>query len=168
MAERDSGELHIGTKKFSPPRYIRESVVAMSKWRECVRIFKDFDIVSSSDVGHLARYCQMFSEYRDLLERRKAIAGMDNFSMQEEEEILDVAEQNIGAKAAAKLFQKVEFILSTGGVVMIDKAINQKADQLTKMEDRLFLNPQAKIKTQGKKQESKKADPLDEAGFGAI
>jgi phage terminase small subunit len=140
----------------------------MERWTECVEIFKDFDLVSSSDIGHLARYCKMYSEYRDLVERRATIANVDGVTLRDEHKAGEKLEIEMGEKAAAQLFKKIDYILSTSGVLEIDSAINKKADQLTKMEDRLFLNPQAKIKTQAQKKKPDKNNPLEDAGFGGI
>jgi phage terminase small subunit len=166
LAEREAAEIKIGDKVFMPPAYITGDFIAMEKWSECAGIFKDFDLVSSSDVGHLARYCKMYSEYRDLLIRRAAIAHIE-VDYDEGSSIEMALQTEMSKKKASKLLKKIEFIISTSGVLEMDSAINKKADQLTKMEDRLFLNPQAKIKTQGKKKE-KETNPLDEAGFANV
>jgi phage terminase small subunit len=168
LRDRERAEIRLGGKKFYAPTYICGDQIAMERWRECVKIFKEFALVSSSDIGHLARYCKMYSEYRDLLDRRKAIASMDNLTGAEEKQIVDAAKKHMSDLAAKKLFEKVEYILSTSGILSIDSAINKKADQLTKMEDRLFLNPQAKIKTQIAKPAAKPVDPLADAGFANL
>lgn len=48
--------------------------------------------------------------------------------------------------------EKIEWLISISGVLQIDKAINQKAMVMTQMEDRLFLNPLAKIKNVPRKE----------------
>ena len=65
---------------------------------------------------------------------------------------------------AVKTFEKIDYILSVAGLLALDKAINAKMDALVKMEDRLFLNPVAKIKNVPKTPE-KKLDAAAERGF---
>jgi phage terminase small subunit len=51
----------------------------------------------------------------------------------------------------------------------IDRLVNAKADLLTKMEDRLYLNPSSRIKSiPASRVGPKEADPLEEAGFGDV
>ena len=50
-------------------------------------------------------------------------------------------------KTAAKMFEKIEYVFSVSGVIAVDKALNAKMSALVQMEDRLFLNPLAKVRT---------------------
>ena len=65
------------------------------------------------------------------------------------------------------MFEKIEYVLSVSGLLNLDKAINAKMNSLVQMEDRMFLNPLAKAKNIPK-EESKKADPLGDKGFGNV
>ena len=42
--------------------------------------------------------------------------------------------------------KKIDYLLSSDGLLTLESAINKKMDMLIKMEDRLFLNPLAKVK----------------------
>lgn len=52
-------------------------------------------------------------------------------------------------------------------MLKLDSRIDRKQELLVKMEDRLFLNPVARIKNVPKK-EKPKADPLADKGFGNV
>ena len=66
-----------------------------------------------------------------------------------------------------KMYDKIEYTFSLAGVLAVDKALNAKMSTLVQMEDRLFLNPLAKIRNVPKK-EVKQDDPLGDKGFGNI
>jgi hypothetical protein len=100
-----------------------------------------------------------FSEYRDLLRRRTRINAICAEPDDIETYIQDSEEFDY------KIRQKFLDAVSTAAVLQIDKAINSKMDMLIKMEDRLFLNPLAKIKNVPKKEKETAKDPLQAAGF---
>jgi hypothetical protein len=93
---------------------------------------------------------------------------MDPFDTEESLMAKEILKERFGTQMAAKLCQKVEYILSVGGLIAIETAINKKMDMLIKMEDRLFLNPLAKVKNVPKKEPEKPADPLKKKGFGNV
>jgi len=167
ITHRKESQIKIGDQRLKCPQFVKDDATAYEKWREIVKLYKDIDFVSSGDTGHLARYCETFSEYQDLVNRRRKIAAMDDFDLDESEIILEQFENEYGKIRAGKLFEKVEYILSTGGIMAMDKAINGKMTSLVQMEDRLFLNPLAKTKNIPKK-EVKKEDPLASKGFGNV
>lgn len=160
---REKSEIKFGDNKLKCPTFIKTDVFAFAKWKEITKLYKDIDFVSSGDVGLLARYCMTFSEYQKLLEHRQRIDSLDGVNFED----MPVIEQRLGEETAAKLLNKINYILSVDGVLKIDTAINKKMDMLIKMEDRLFLNPLAKVKNVPK-QEKKSDDPLAAKGFGNI
>jgi phage terminase small subunit len=169
IEERQKNEIHLGGAGFTCPGFVRSDPVAYKKWKECVAIYRTFIFVTSADSGHLARYCKTFSEYIDLLNRRENCAAAEPFSWKEEKAALDELEEFTNERGAKKLWAKIEYMISTDGIIAIDKAINQKMGQLTAMEDRLFLNPLSKIKNvAGKKEQKKVEEPLAQAGFGNV
>jgi phage terminase small subunit len=138
---------------------VKNDSVAFSKWKEIKHVYKDVDFVSSGDTGLLARYCMTFSEYRNLVEHRQRIDNID-FNPEEIEEASEEFQERLGSKKAANdLFRKIDYIISIGGVLQIESAINKKMDLLIKMEDRLFLNPLAKIKNVPKEKKEEEIDP---------
>lgn len=134
---REKTEIKIGTNKLVCPDFVKNDIVAFAKWKELVKIYKDFPNVSSSDVGMIAKYCVTYSQYLEAIENKKRFEARYN-----------------GA-------------VPIDDIVKLDGLINKKLDLLLKMEDRLFLNPLAKIKNVPKKEEVKK-DPLAERGFGNV
>ena len=169
-AERKAAEIRFGDKTLTAPAFVRRDAAARAKWSELTALYADtrVDFISSADVGHMARYCKLYSEYLDLVTHRERVDKMQPFSSEEEKAATDEFEDRRGKRGAAKMWQKIEYILSVDGVLSIDAAINKKAAILTAMEDRLFLNPLAKIKTVPKGKDKPQADPLAKEGFGNV
>lgn len=165
IAERKESELHLGTSELICPDFVLNDPVAFKKWQEMLALYEGKTFVESGDTGHLARYCKTFSEYIDLLEHRYRTQNMERFNEEEQKQVIDEFATHIGERAAVKMWQKVEYIMSVSGLLAIDKAINSKMAALVAMEDRLFLNPLAKIKNVPKKEQEKPKDALEEAGF---
>jgi phage terminase small subunit len=171
IARREKANIKLGSDKLTCPAYVLHDTVAYKKWRELMHDYnkakgEGIELVKSSDAGILARYCKTFSEYLSLLECRDKISRID-IDYEEASTINEALEMRFGTQGAAKLFAKIEYIYSVAGLLNIEIAINKKGDILTKLEDRLFLNPLAKIKNIPKK-EAPKADPLKERGFGNV
>ena len=168
IEHRKNTEIRFGNDKLVCPKHIKNNKNAYAKWKELIRLYKDFNFVASGDVGMLGRYCMAYSEYLDLIERR-AIINQLSINIEEhyyiEKELKDAG---VPEKRIEKMIEKYEFILSIGGLIALDKAINAKMDALVKMEDRLFLNPLAKIKNIPKKPPEEEKTELDQNGFGDI
>lgn len=142
IKHREKSEIKIGDSNLRCPSFVRKDPVAYKKWREVTKLYKGVDFVSSGDVGLLGRYCQSFSEYENLLEIRRNLSDIEL-----DEELADEAfDECCSERQKQQLFKKINYILSTDGLLTIEAAINKKMDMLIKMEDRLFLNPLAKIK----------------------
>lgn len=152
---RKKSEIKLGSKELRCPAYVKGDTTAFSKWREIKHIYKDVDFVSSGDTGLLARYCMTHSEYIKLIEMRRHVdAAVINWDEHEKFFPLDFRDG-------------INRILKIDPTLQLDTAINKKMDMLIKMEDRLFLNPLAKVKNVPKKEE-KKEDPLAGKGFGNV
>jgi len=152
---RKKSEVKLGENKLKCPEFIKKDIPAMSKWKEIIKIYKDIDFVSSGDTGLLARYCMTFSEYLTLLDQKQKI---NNFEIRYDE---------IESALGEKLIQALDCIVKFNPMMQLDSAVNKKMDMLIKMEDRLFLNPLAKVKNVPKK-EPVKEDPLARKGFGNV
>jgi phage terminase small subunit len=164
IKQREESEIKFGDNKLTCPEFVKNDIVAYSKWNEVTSLYKGVDFVSSGDSGLLARYCMTFSEYQTLLKHRQNINRIDiDFG-----EARDDLEENMAESAAARLIAKVEYMLSIDGLLSIETAINKKMDMLIKMEDRLFLNPLAKVKNVPKKEKEKPVNPLVKKGFGNV
>ena len=168
IEHRKNTEIRFGNDKLVCPKHIKNNKNAYAKWKELIRLYKNFNFVASGDIGMLGRYCMAYSEYLDLIERR-AIINQLSINIEEhyyiEKELKDAG---VPEKRIEKMIEKYEFILSIGGLIALDKAINAKMDALVKMEDRLFLNPLAKIKNVPKKPPEEEKTELDQNGFGDI
>lgn len=170
IEHRKNTEIRFGNDKLVCPKHIKNDKIAYAKWKELIRLYKDFDFVASGDVGMLGRYCMAYSEYMDLLERRTMVCQLMPKVDDDENEIIEdqLDAGNVHPKRIQKMIEKYEYILSIGGIISLDKAINAKMDALVKMEDRLFLNPLAKIKNVPKKPPEEEKTVLDQNGFGDI
>lgn len=170
IEHRKNTEIRFGNDKLVCPKHIKNDKIAYAKWKELIRLYKDFDFVASGDVGMLGRYCMAYSEYMDLLERRTMVCQLMPKVDDDENEIIEeqLDAGNVHPKRIQKMIEKYEYILSIGGIISLDKAINAKMDALVKMEDRLFLNPLAKIKNVPKKPPEEEKTELDQNGFGDI
>ena len=71
IEHRKESEIKLGKKELLCPAYVKNDMVAFSKWRELKNIFKDIDFVSSGDVGLIGRYCMTWSEYQASLKTKK-------------------------------------------------------------------------------------------------
>jgi len=143
---RKESEIKLGDKELLCPAYVKNDVVAFSKWREIKHIYKDVDFVSSGDTGLLGRYCMTHSEYIKLLSQK---ARIERFEI-DYEQLLKTYDST--------LLEGLDTFFRMGPVMQLDNAINKKMDMLIKMEDRLFLNPLAKIKNIAKKEKSEVKD----------
>lgn len=147
---RKNNEIRFGGKKLRCPDFVRNDPEALRKWKEVTSLYKDFDFVGSGDSGMLARYCKVHSEYVDMLDayqRIKKIVYDDCF-----EDALSELDLELKTQKQLKELIGLNAIFST------ESAINKKVDLLIKMEDRLFLNPAAKLKNIPKKPD---VEPVD-------
>lgn len=168
IEQRKKSEVKLGEHKLVCPSYVRQDKNAYKKWKEIVKLYKDIDFVSSADVGLMARYCMAFSEYINLTEHRKVCATIRvDTENGEDVDMVKALEGKYSPRTAAKMFEKIEYVFSVSGVLAVDKALNAKMSALVQMEDRLFLNPLAKVRNIPKK-EVKEEDPLAGKGFGNV
>lgn len=151
---RKNSEIKIGSNKMICPNFVKKDTIAFAKWKEILKIYKDVDFVSSGDIGLLARYCKTFSEYESLLKSQQKIEKVFNAvdlekvleffeNLEEYSELTELDDLNRFTGNVNKIALN---IISVDGILRIESAINKKMDMLIKMEDRLFLNPLAKVK----------------------
>ena len=163
-AERANSKIAIGDSELEEPAFVSTDKVAHKKWMECKKIYeanRDFNLVSSADSGFLGKYCRTFSEYISLLEIRYNLSTEAHFDILRKEMLL-IAEDEF----VKKLYKKIEYLTTLEGLLVIDAAINKKLSSLTQMEDRLFLNPQSRIRTAlPKSKQQKPKDKIEAAGF---
>lgn len=171
---RQEAEVKLGAndfKKIKKPSFVTRDKIANKRWNDLIKEYKaaaeqGIELITSSDVGLLARYCKTFSEYEKLLEVYQKVENIeiDEFEL---EQFIDAGEMayDTNLKALRYLSQ----LASIDGILKIENAINKKMDQLVKMEDRLFLNPLAKVKNIPKpKKEEKTPSKFSRFGAGRI
>jgi phage terminase small subunit len=140
IESRQRVEIKLGDEKIICPTYIKSNKLAYEKWKEIDKIYKEVDFVSSGDAGLLGRYCMTHGEYLELLKRRSAINNIAS-DCDDVQEYIENTEA-FDTRVKSKLLD----MISTAAILQLETAINKKMDMLIKMEDRLFLNPLAKVK----------------------
>lgn len=88
----------------------------------------------------LALYCKTYAEYERLLKSYQTIDKIAYDSEALEEYLNDSEDFNYKVK------QQLRAMIAVDGLLRIETAINKKMDMLIKMQDRLFLNPLAKVR----------------------
>lgn len=153
---RKENELRLGSQNFKIPDYVKSDPVAEKKWREVVKVYKDsgLDIASTSDVSAIVRYCLCWSEYLDLRERRERLGEMD------------IEYSGVMCELPEDARDQITDLIKLGPLISLENAIQKKSDHLIKLEDRLFLNPLAKIKNIPKPLAEQPEDDEDNEMFG--
>ncbi|NQX68475.1 P27 family phage terminase small subunit [Paenibacillus alba] len=171
IQSRKAAEIKLGKKdldKIKPPAFVKNDAIAYGCWKQNMKEYKDaaeqgIELITTSDVTILSLYCQTYAEYERLLrsyQRIDSIAAdmgpLENFIDEDENE------------SRQKAWMYLTNLISIEGHLRIETAINKKMDMLLKMQDRLFLNPLARVKNVLKqpKKDDKKA-PSKFAQFGA-
>ncbi len=171
IQKRKDAEIKLGGARLKCPDYVKADPVALKKWRELVREYTaaaaaGVDLVKSSDIGILARYCKTFSEYQELLKAYQRVSEI-HYDCEELDDFISDIDEDGKNILAYKVQKQLRDLFSINGILTIESAINKKMDQLVKMEDRLFLNPLAKVKNVPKKEADKK--PVSKfAKFGGV
>lgn len=162
LNQRQEAEVKLGTtelKKLKKPSFITKDKVANKLWNDLIKEYQSavdqgIELLTSSDIGTLALYCKTYSEYEHLLGARQKI---ENVEIDEDvlHEFVDMAV--VADQVNYKALQYLSQLASVEGILKIETAINKKMDMLLKLQDRLFLNPLAKVKNvpKPKKEERK-------------
>ena len=168
IEERKKSEIKLGTSqldKLKVPEFIKTDTIAFKYWKQHLKEYKEaakqnIEVLSSSDVGILALYCKTYAEYERLL---KSYQSIDKI-VYDSEDLEDYIESS--EEFDYKIKKQLRSMVAIDGLLRIETAINKKMDMLIKMQDRLFLNPLAKVKNIPKKEPEKK-DPI-KTRFGDI
>ena len=161
IAARQASEVKLGKSdldKLKPPSFVKADELAMKCWKNHLKEYKlaavqGVDLITSSDIGMFARYCKTQAEYERLLKSYQSIDRIAYDNTELDDYIEGSDEFNLKVK------KQLRSMISVDALLRIEAAINKKMDMLIKMEDRLFLNPLAKIKNvpKPKKEEKKSA-----------
>ncbi|MGE7828909.1 P27 family phage terminase small subunit [Paenibacillus sp. NPDC093718] len=169
IRQRKESEIKLGKSeldKLKPPEFVKIDTIAYSHWKQCMKEYKgaaeqDINLLSSSDVGVLAMYCKTYAEYERL---HKSYQTIDKIAY--DGEFLDEYIED-SAEFDRKVKKQLRAMVAVDGLLRIETAINKKMDMLLKMQDRLFLNPLAKVKNVPKpKEKEKPASKFSKFGGG--
>jgi len=163
IESRKNSEIKFGDSKMSCPPYVKSDEQAYKKWKEVTNLYKNVEFVASGDSGLLARYCKTYSEYLDMLKSYQRIKEI-HYGSDDLDECLNAVYQDNETEVAVfggKVRKQLRDMISITAILNIEAAINKKMDMLIKMEDRMFLNPLAKVKNVPKKEEAKPESKWD-------
>jgi len=153
------GEVDLGAVRFPVPESVRQNAEALDLFRRKAKLYVDsgYTFATEADIEILARYAIAWSEYLDLVRSRRKILSQSyippEWHMIYSHERCDELNNQ----------------LRLDDLVKADGAVTRKSAELTRLEDRLYLNPLARIKTIPKKSmKAPETDPLTSAGFGAL
>jgi phage terminase small subunit len=128
-------KLRSGSKIFRANSKVMANPVALQTFKKLKKLYKDIDYVEALDEAVINRYCLMTAEIDSL----ETLVSRMNGDLDECEEASD----------RVQLYKTIQGAEIT---------INRIRDMLLKIEDRLFLNPTARVKNVPKKIEEKKSD----------
>jgi len=168
IEKRKNSEVKLGKtelEKIKPPAFVKNDLIAYKHWKQHIKEYKEAstkgsELLSSSDVGMLAMYCKTYAEYERL---QKSYQTIDKIAY-DEHELDEYIEESEDFNCKVKL--QLRSMIAVDGLLRIETAINKKMDMLMKMQDRLFLNPLAKIKNVPQPKEKEKT-PSKFGRFGA-
>lgn len=161
-----AAEITMGDLKFVTPDDIKRDKLALKKWREVTKIYRDagLTVVSNTDTGVIARYCMLYSEYWQLLEQRRGINDME-FPEDDEAELMAVTDDEYTRARSRRLWNIMEYFTRLDGLLKLDDKLHRKLKSILDIEDRIFLNPAAKVRTLPIRRKPKETDEMGELGF---
>lgn len=135
-------KMTIGGKVFIPSPEVLENEAALKKWNELIKKYKGFEFITDVDNGILQHYCLLEGELVDIIAIKREI---------ENDESLDLT---------TKLMHLDKLKVNSHYLKILDTML--------KYEDRLYLNPAARLKSIPAKKEEKKESRLESLGFGNL
>jgi phage terminase small subunit len=168
IKHRQENQIRLGTPELKMPSAVRQNPVAKKKWKELKELYEGFDFVSSSDVGIISQLCLAYAELDNLLGHLRTLELIEPFDPLEKEEVEREWSGKMGQVAIRNMWRKIDFCISMGGILAVNKAIDAKRSIIRSLEDRLYLNPLAKNRNVPKKPAEPEETPLQKAGFGNV
>ena len=165
---RKKNEIRMGTPELKMPASVRANPTAKKKWGELVKLYKGVDFVSSSDVGVIGQLCLAYAELDSLLAHLNRLENIEPFEAADEEEIYELLGEDLSEIRIRSLLKKLNYLTSLGGILTVNKSIDQKRSLIRSLEDRLFLNPLAKIRSIPKKPEKEPEVPENQKKFANV
>lgn len=136
--QKQEARLRSGNKTFKPSPQVKKDMTALAMFKKLQRLYRKIEYVEGLDENIINRYCLLHSEYVKLRDMRQEMT--DRYT---ELEALE------------------ERLMLSEHITELDRRIDKKMDLLLKLEDRLFLNPTARIKNVPKT-EPEPRDPFGE------
>jgi len=143
--QKQETKLNSGQKNYKPSPQVENDMVALAMFKKLKKLYRSIEYVEGLDENVINRYCLLHSEYSRMVDMRNDITSQ-----------------------YAQSRDPVERLSLADRILEIDKRVEKKMDLLVKLEDRLFLNPTARIKNVPKQENKKPADPLADQGFGNV
>ena len=169
IKHRQENKIRLGTPDLKMPQSVRRNPVAKKKWKELEELYEGFDFVSSSDVGIISQLCLAYAELNSLIDHLHTLELIEPFDPLEKEEVEEEWSGKMGRVAIRNMWRKIDFCISMGGILAVNKAIDAKRSIIRSLEDRLYLNPLAKNRNVPKKPAEKPEEtPLQKAGFANV
>jgi len=164
--KKNESRFRMGTQELKMPASVRANPTAKKKWGELVKLYKGVDFVSSSDVGVIGQLCLAYAELDSLLAHLNRLENIEPF--EDEEEIYELLGEDLSEIRIRSLLKKLNYLTSLGGILTVNKSIDQKRSLIRSLEDRLFLNPLAKIRSIPKKPEEEPEVPENQKKFANV
>ena len=129
-ARRKKEESLKSDSPYQPNKKVKSNPVALEMFYKLQKLYKNIDYVDGLDENIINRYCLLTSE------------------VDAEEMLLQKMESDID-----KCEKPGEMVTMYKSISGMEGNLNRSRDMLLKMEDRMFLNPTARVKNVPKKQE---------------
>ena len=123
LEAKAASEISLGSTKFKMPADLKGDDIAVKKWRDLMKLYKDCPYITTADTDAISEYCKMFSEI-SLLEKTRTQIIKDK--------------QNDGATLT-----EIHILLVS---IKIDIQINKKREMINKLRIRLLIDPTARVR----------------------
>lgn len=143
--QQQEAKLKSGVKIYKPCDQVKKDKIAHAMFKKLKKLYESIEYVEGLDENVINRYCLLYSEYTRLRNMRQDLADKYDDEPRLENKLM-IADR----------------------IADIDTQLNKKMDLLLKLEDRLFLNPTARIKNVPKKKEEPKEPSEFEKNFGDV
>ncbi|MTI95191.1 MAG: P27 family phage terminase small subunit [Firmicutes bacterium] len=118
---------------------VRDNEHAKKMFSRLKKLYKDIDYVEALDENAINRYCMIHAEHIELRQFRQGLIDQIN-----------APGADIDWETRVELLDRL---------TKLEVRIEKKREMMIKLEDRLFLNPTARVKNVPKKAKQKAADP---------
>jgi len=164
--EYGESEITMGEIKFTPSAEVKSNKDALKKWREITKIYTESGLVlvSSTDNGILARYCLEYADYLELVRERNTLKRYQ-LPKDDEDELFADTDAEYRRARARRLWGIMDYLTCLDGRLKLNDKINRKLKTILDIEDRIFLNPAAKVRTLPIRRKPKEESPLGNLGF---